>query len=335
MKFDFIIGNPPYQDISADTGNQAKPLYNIFIEQVKKLNPNVISMIIPSRWFSGGMGLESFRQNMMSENKIKYICDYINAKQCFPNSSISGGVCIFLWDNKYVGACEFTSINGDIKTTLKRSLNEFPILVRYNDGVSIIHKINSISTSSIMDMVSSISPFGLSTKERGESEKVKADDVLMYSSVGTGYIRRDDISKGEDYLDYYKVMISKASAEHAGEGDKDGRYRVLTTSMRVINPNSVCTHSYIVIGKFAKYNNAANLLLYLKTKFVRSLMLLTMSSINISKISFLFVPLQDFTENSDIDWIKSIPEIDQQLYTKYGLDTKEIEFIETHVKEMA
>lgn len=129
-------------------------------------------------------------------------------------------------------------------------------------------------------------------------------------------------------------MISQTGAEHAGEFDKDGKYKVLTSSMRVIKPNECCTHSYIVVGSFNNNDEASNVLLYLKTKFARILLHIAMSSIHISKISFIFVPIQNFTSNSDIDWSKSIHEIDQQLYKKYGLDDKEIEFIETNVKEM-
>ena len=334
MKFDFVIGNPPYQEETNGVGRQAKPLYNLFMEQVKELHPQAISLIIPSRWFAGGIGLDSFRTSMMTDRKLKYLVDYVNAKDCFPNTSISGGVCCFLWDSKYCGDCKFTNINGRNTTTMVRPLDEFPVLVRYNQAVSIIHKIRTYQENPITDIVSPISPFGLSTKERGSAQKENQNDLRVYSSVGSGFIPRSEVSKGIDYIDCYKLMVSQTSAEHAGEAGKDGKFRVLTSSMKVISPGEVCTHSYIVIGRFETKQEALNILSYMRTRFTRLLLLLAMSSIHLSKMTFSFVPLQDFTPTSDIDWTKSIPEIDQQLYKKYGLDETEIQFIETHVKEM-
>lgn len=183
MKFDYIIGNPPYQDDSISEGNQAKPVYNIFFDQLKSLNPKVISLIIPSRWFTGGIGLDSFRNSMMNDNKIKYIDDYINAKQCFPEASISGGVCTFLWDRDYNGDCKFTNIKGDSINTLVRPLNEFKVLVRYNEAVNIIHKIFNISKNNMVELVGPISPFWLSTKIRGEQYKTNNNYIVVYSSA--------------------------------------------------------------------------------------------------------------------------------------------------------
>ena len=143
MKFDVIIGNPPYQLETGGSGRQAKPIYNLFVEQAKKLKPRYLSMIMPARWYAGGMGMDSFRANMLGDNKIRYLVDYPNAKDCFSGLSISGGVCYFLWDRDHKGECQFTTVMDGIENTLTRPLNEFSTLVRYNQAVSIIHKIQN------------------------------------------------------------------------------------------------------------------------------------------------------------------------------------------------
>lgn len=335
MKFDFIIGNPPYQEDLGSTTNQAKPIYHLFVEQSESISAKGLSLIIPSRWFAGGMGLDSFRQHMMNDVQIRKIVDYLNAKECFPNSSISGGVCYFVWEKGTNGPCEFTNISNGVEDTMQRYLNEFPVLVRYNAAVSIVHKINVSTSTFLSEIVSSISPFGIPTSVRGEQQRKSTNDILLHSSGGTGYIPITQISRGSEYINYYHVILSRSSAEHAGEPDKNGMYRVFTSSMQVIKPNEACTHSYLILGNYQHINEACHLMQYLKTKFVRTLVLLAVSSINISRLSFSFVPIQDFTPSSDIDWSKSVAEIDRQLYAKYGLSDEEINFIESHVKEMA
>ena len=149
MKFDVIIGNPPYQLSTGGASAQATPLYDKFVEQAKKLKPRFLTMIIPSRWFAGGMGLDSFRESMLTERKIRHITDYPNAKDCFPGVSLGGGVCFFLWDRDYDGDCEFINVNSGKSTTLMRKLDEFPVFVRYNEAISIIHKVQAKAEESV------------------------------------------------------------------------------------------------------------------------------------------------------------------------------------------
>ena len=248
MKFDVIIGNPPYQLDTGGAGRQAIPLYNSFVNVARELEPNYLTMIIPSRWFAGGMGLDSFRSTMMKDKHISKFIDFINAKDCFPQNSISGGVCYFLWDKNYDGECEFLSNIGGKKIALKRDLNEFPILVRYNRAVAILRKIKKSNPRFMIDMVSPISPFGLPTRERGNGKRYDKSDLILYSSNGVGYIQNTSIVRGNEYIGKYKVMISQTSAEHAGEADKSGSFKVLTSALRVLDKNEVCTHSYILIG---------------------------------------------------------------------------------------
>lgn len=324
MKFDVIIGNPPYQLDTGGAGRQAKPIYNLFVEQAKKLNPRYLSMIIPSRWFAGGMGLDSFRDTMMQDSHITRIVDYTNAKDCFPQNSISGGVCYFLHERDMTGNCNFTSISNGQSNIMVRPLNEFSVLVRYNEAVSILHKVLVDCNRLIDSLISPLMPYGLSTNYRGNKKRVADDELALYASDGITYIKRNVITKGYDSVDKYKVLISKTSAEHAGEPGKDGMFRVLTSSIKVIGPGAVCTHSYFVIGQYENPIDAENLLTYLKTKFTRFLLLLSMSSINLSKLVFSFVPIQNFSK----------PWTDEELYAKYNLTEEEIAFIESMIRPM-
>lgn len=324
MKFDVIIGNPPYQLETGGSGRQAKPIYNLFVEQAKKLKPRYLSMIMPARWYAGGMGMDAFRANMLGDNKIRYLVDYPNAKDCFSGLSISGGVCYFLWDRDHQGDCHFSTVMDGKKNTMARPLNEFSTLVRYNQAVSIIHKIQAENEPSFSKIVSAISPFGLSTKERGSDNPSSTKNIKLISSAGVGYIARNEVPKGTELIDTYKVLVSQTGAEHAGEPSKDGKYRVLTSSMQVLAPKEICTHSYLVVGSYSQSDYAENVLAYLKTYFVRFLVLQAMTSIHLTKATFAFVPIQDFSK----------PWTDEELYAKYGLTEEEIAFIESMIKPM-
>lgn len=335
MKFDAIVGNPPYQEETGGAGRQAKPIYNYFVTQAKMLNANYVSMITPSRWFSGGMGLNDFRDSMISDNKLVKIIDFINAKDCFPQISIGGGVNYFLWSKDHNGNCIVKNVYDGKSVIAKRPTNEFPIFVRYNNAVSILHKIlSSNDFKSIDEIISPLMPFGLATNYRGRSKQSSEDALTLYSSTNKTYISTKEVSKGSEYIGKYKVMMSKMSAEHAGEPDKNGKFSIFTKSMKVLLPDEVCTHSYFLVGSFDSKEEANNTLSYLKTKFVRFVIMTTLSAVNLSKLVFANVPMQNFTVDSDIDWSKPIPEIDKQLYAKYDLTEDEIAFIEEKIKPM-
>ncbi len=330
-----IIGNPPYQKENTNNNTyQARPIYHYFVEQSKKLNPNFIVMIIPSRWFAGGLGLDNFRNTMMNDKHIQTIVDYTNAKDCFPDNDISGGVCYFVWNKNYNGFCKFISVRNGVSDELFRSLNEFPVLVRYNQAISIIRKIIGKSEKFLPEIVSAISPFGLPTKVRGTAKKNNVDDLKVFSSAGTSFLPYSEILNGFDYIDNFKVMFSQTIASASAKPDKDGKFSIFASSMKVLKPAEVCTHSYLIAGNFAENNLAENLLLYMQTKFLRFLVLQTVSSIHLTAKSFCFVPMQDFSSASDVFWKKSVAEIDKFLYAKYNLSDAEIDFIESKVRAM-
>ena len=322
MKFDVIVGNPPYQLETGGSGRQAKPIYHLFVENAMKLNPKYLLMIIPSRWFAGGMGLNEFREKMLNDNKIIAMKDYTNVKDCFPEISLSGGVCYFLWGRDYKGPCHFTNFHDGKSSSLKRYLDEFPVLVRYNEAVHILHKIKEFGEMSISSIVSSIDPYGFRTFERG-SKRPFENSVKLYSSNGWGYVNKNDIKRGIESVDKFKVIISQTISEHAAEPNKDGKFKLLST-VKVLKPNEICTFSYIQIGSFSSEGEAVNLMKYLKTKFARFVILQSISSIHLTKDKFQFLPLLDFKRSYD----------DKYLYKKYGLKTEEIELVENLIRPM-
>ena len=204
------------------------------------------------------------------------------------------------------------------------SLSEFPVVVRYNSAVDIIRKVREKAAAFLKDEVSPISPFAIPTKVTGEARPTARCNITLYTSRGVGYINKSEILSNIKYLDRYKVMVSQIGAEHAGEPGRDGKFRVLTSSMRVMQPNEVCTNSYIVIGEYTDPDTANNVLAYLKTKFVRFLVLQAVSSIHISRTSFTFVPMVDFSKQ----WT------DEELYAEFGITPEEIEFIDSMIKPM-
>lgn len=322
MKFDVIIGNPPYQLRDSGAGASAIPLYHKFVQQAKKLNPRYLTMIIPSRWFAGGKGLDKFRDEMLNDNKISVIVDYISSKECFPGVSIGGGVCYFLWERDFKGLCKVTNVLNEKKQTLIRRLNEFPIFVRDNKAIEIIRKIKKKNEKDVSSIVYSRNPFGLSSSVRGKEHKF-IGCVTLHSSEGLSYIKSSEVSKSNKYVSKYKVMISKVTSEHAGEPDRNSQFKVIS-NIKILKPNEVCTDSYLIACDSDSFNFVNNFYNYLKTKFARYLLLQAVTSINLSKDKFVFIPIQDFKQSWE----------DVKLYKKYGLTKEEISFIESMIRPM-
>lgn len=244
---------------------------------------------------------------------------YVNAKDCFAGISLGGGVCYFLWDRDNPRKCEFTNIHDGKESTDLRDLSEFPVFVRYNEAISVIRKVLEKNEKMVSEVVGSRNPFGLSSSARGVKDK---REITLYSSAGTGYVTEHEVHQGKELIKKYKVMISKVTSEHAGEPDKSGMFAVLST-IRVLKPYEVCTDSYLIAYEASDPVLAENFANYMCTKFFRFLLLQAVSSINLSKDKFQFVPMQDFTKA----WT------DEMLYEKYNLSQDEIDFIESMMKE--
>ncbi|MFQ9977101.1 Eco57I restriction-modification methylase domain-containing protein [Clostridium cadaveris] len=323
MKFDAVVGNPPYMIMDNGNSSSASPIYQYFVRQGKNLNPRYLSMVTPSRWFNGGKGLDSFREEMLGDGNLVKIVDFQNAKDCFPSTSIGGGVNYFLWNREStLDGCEITNVTMGRSSTDIRKLNEFPVFVRYNDSVRIIREVLKHKEPFVSETFSSRNPFGLATNIRGSREK-GSESLTLYTSKENGYIELKDITTGIENIHKYKTMVSRVTCEHAGEPDKTGSYKVLST-VRLLKPEEVCTDSYIIGYPTDDENEAINFTNYLKTKFVRFLILQTLSSINLSKDKYGFVPMQDFSKS----WS------DEKLYKKYELTGEEINYIESIIKPM-
>lgn len=329
MKFNAIVGNPPYQVMDGGAGASAMPIYNKFVEISKQIKPYYISLIMPARWYAGGKGLDDFRDMMLNDSHISQITDFVNSKDCFPNASIGGGVLFYLWNYQYKGLCKFTSIHNGISETSMRVLNEYDTFIRFNKAIAIAAKVRECSNQFMSSIISSRNPFGVSSVIRGK----KKGKYQLISSDGIGYLEKGDFVDNCGWVNKYKVLISKVTAEHAGEPDRHGMFRVISR-MELLEPLDLCTDSYLVIGGSSIKKEVLSVYCYLRCKFTRFMLMLAVSSINLSREKFQFVPLQDFTSNSDIDWSVSIPEIDEQLYQKYGLSDDEIAFIEKMIKPM-
>jgi site-specific DNA-methyltransferase (adenine-specific) len=319
MKFDVIIGNPPYQmSDGGGGGGSAKPIYNKFINTAKRLNPRYLTMIIPSRWYSGGKGLDEFREEMLNDKRISKIVDFPDSSDCFPGVEIKGGVCYFLWERDYSGECEITNINKSKKNIFKRPLLEKDLnfFIRYNRSISIIRKVLKFKDENFSSLVSARKPFGISDF-KGKSKKNK-NDIKIFYIRGFGYIDEKKILTGKENIKKHKIFISKAYG--AGE----------SFPHQIINKpfygetNSVCTETYLHIGPFSSKLECENVISYIKTKFFRFLVLMIKNTQNTTRSVYRLVPIQNFEKKWN----------DKLLYKKYDLDQNEIKFIEDMIRPM-
>lgn len=319
MKFDVIIGNPPYQLSDGGSKASATPIYQLFVNQAKKLNPRYLTMIIPSRWFSGGKGLDDFRDEMLHDKRIRSIVDFFDPNECFPGIDLSGGVCYFLWNRERTGTCEITShVNGK-KSTMERPLLETgsSTLIRFNEAIPIMRRIQAKAEPSFSSLISSRKPFGLSTSCPIHKTK-NPGDILIYAYPNNGYISRSLVTQNKDSLGKYKILISYAYGERGSFP-----YFVIGKPF-LAEKDSCCSETYLIVDSSNDKTRLENIMTYMKTKLFRFLVLLRKNTQHATKTVYEFVPMQDFSK----------PWTDEELYKKYSLTEDEIAFIESMIKPM-
>ena len=319
MKFDVIVGNPPYQLKDGGHGSSAAPIYQLFVQQAKKLQPRYMSFIIPSRWFAGGKGLDNFRAEMLSDRRVATLYDYPNASDCFPGVSIEGGVMYFVWDATYDGDVEVhTILNDEELSVMSRPLGEYDTFIRFNEAIPILRKVQERSEETLDKKVSSRKPFGFPTNFTNFDNIDNPDKVKIYARDKVGYVYDTLVQTNRQWRNKYKVLLGMA---YGGGGTYP--YQVFGKPI-VADIPSVCTETYLVLDVFSDKNQAENFSKYVKTRFFRFLVMLKKNTQHLSKDRFSFVPSLPM----DQVWT------DEKLYERYDLSPAEQKFIESMIKEM-
>lgn len=339
MKFDAIVGNPPYQVMDGGHGSSSAAIYDKFVTVGKKCKPQYLSMIIPSRWFSGGKGLDNFRTEMINDHHIRTLHDYMKSSDCFPSVQIEGGICYFVWDKENEGQCCVVShIDQENFTVNNRYLNEDDedIFIRNADVVSILKRIKLNMTTTFGNMVLPRNPFGIFNLDEWFTDSLEANGYRVFGRFDgkrqIKYLASDfSVSKNLDLVDKYKVFVSKADGA-AGQIGNPIPAKIIGKA-EIGMPRTICTETFLAIGPFEDEQVAKNVITYMSTKFFRFCVGIRKNK-NMTRETYYSVPIQDFTNKSDIDWDKSILDIDGQLYKKYNLSQDEIAFIETMIKPM-
>ena len=319
MKLDAIVSNPPYQVMDGGAGVSAVPVYHRFVDIAKKAKPNYISMIMPAKWYNGGRGLDQFRYDMLHDEQLRCLYDYIDPHDCFPTVDVAGGICYFLRDKRYFGLCNFVSCKNGTQIATMRDLSESDVLIRHQEELSILSKVQVEGQTYLNETAYSQKPFGLRTYVKPLE---KGDIVLRYNG-GVGPYQSDLITTNKDLIGKWKIITSCLTAEHAGETDRNGQKRIFST-LEILEPGQICTETYMLLSTFDNREACENMLGYLKTRFVRALIGMVTATQHLSRGNFRFVPVLDFTRS----WT------DGELYAKYGLNDEEIAFIESMIKSI-
>ena len=326
MQFDVVIGNPPYQlgDGGGGGGASSTPIYNLFVEAALKLEPRFTVMITPSRWFSGGKGLDEFRDAMLSDDRFVKLVDFPQLYDVFPGVKIRGGLSYWVWARDHRGGCEVVTMIGNeiVGKPTVRKLSAYDVLVRRNEAVTILEKVAGYRTGALperrlSDQVSARKPFGL-TNQRGKTTPAGVKNpVLVYGNQHTSYLNRDAITSNVAWIDQWKVLLVKA---HGTSGRDD--ITILGEPV-VAGPRTACTETYLVIGICSSEIEARNLAAYMRTRFVRFLVSLRKITQNITRDSYKFVPLLPMNQV----WT------DDDLWQRYNITLDEVEFIKSLIAE--
>lgn len=322
MQFDVIIGNPPYQMKGGAGGSSDSSIYQLFVEQARKLEPKFLSMVVPSRWLAGGRGLDEFRKEMLSSHKLCSLVDFPVSREVFPNVEVKGGICYFLWSEDHNGTCEVTVVRGDEQTTSSRQLDEFDVFVRNLRAVGILRKVLKAGEQPITEILTADTPFGIATNYNGFHDKKKAGDVALHyfrsGKRAIGFIPQSTITKNAHLIDKWKVLVPEAGS--------DGGQRIpdyVLGKPWMSPPPSVATQTFLAFW-VASEDEARSLESYYRTKFFRHLVSLRKLTQHALRSTYSWVPVQAW----DRQWT------DEALYKKYELTTEEIDYVEAVIRPM-
>ena len=321
MKFDVIISNPPYQLSDGGNGKSAKPIYQRFVLQAKKMKPRFLTMIIPSRWFAGGKGLDEFRADMLHDRSVRKLVDFENFKDVFPGVDLAGGACYFLWDRDNKGRCEVVNQTNEMSESASRYLDEYETFVRQNKAVRIVKKVVEQNEDFLNERISSRKPFDLPTNYEPVSKGIPCHFI---QKIGLRYASPKDVDDSLHYLNKWKFLIPKSPI--AGQTDFSkpvGFYYDGNT--RIAKPGECCTESWLVAGAFDTKAETLNYKSYIFTKIVRFLLLQTVVSQDVTKKNFCFVPdlgTYDQTYTDDI------------LRERWNINDREWEYIASRIGEI-
>lgn len=319
MKFNAIVGNPPYQVMDGGSKASAVPVYHEFVRIGKRIQPQYLSLIMPARWYSGGRNLDDFRAEMLNDRHICKLVDFEDSTDCFEGVDIAGGLCYFLRAEDYDGDCEFVRKRKGTASATWRNLSAHSTFMRNEIAVSIIEKIAAHKEQYFSSIVSPQRPFGLRTYVK----PTESGDLVLRYNGGKGPFEREKVTTAQEWIDKWKVITSYLTYDHAGRANNEGKKRILSTT-EMLQPGEICTETYLVVGTAETETEISNMYNYIKTKFVRFLIGQIATTQHMSKQSFAWVPVQDFSKS----WT------DMELYVKYGLTPEEVAYVESTIKEM-
>lgn len=324
MQFDVIIGNPPYQ-LQSDGGTRDIPIYQHFVEQAKRLEPRYLTMVIPSRWMAGGLGLAEFRKTMLGDRRIRDLVDYPNAAEVFPSVGINGGACYFLWDAAHDGPCSMSTVRGgEIAGSTTRSLDEFDVLVRDGRALDILRKVLEHDDASVNTILARDKEFGWTSNFDGFHTSEQPGDVPLYyirsMTRRQGFVARSAVTKSEQLIDTWKLLVPAVGSGR--ERERSGVDLVLGPSLVAPSP-SVCTQSFLFFYVSSR-DEAESLQSYYATRFFRFLVSLRKITQHATHSTYRWVPMQSW----DRIWT------DDELYAKYDLTADEQAYIESLIRPM-
>lgn len=325
MLFDVVIGNPPYQlgqSGGESVGSFAMPIYHRFVKAAQSLDPRHVVMVTPSRWFTGGRGLDEFRAEMLSSHRLRSLVDFPNAAAVFPGVNINGGASYFLWDRDYDGDCEIATVTtgGPSNTLARRPLDEFDIFVRRNEAVPILRKVRAQKEPTFSPRVSTVQPFGLRTRFHGSKDRSQAQPIRFYGSGKVTWVNTSDLRLNLDWVDKWKVLLSAAT-------DGNEVYPLPIWDQRgpfISGPGEACSESYLVSYVAASRAEAERVVTYMGTKFFRFLVSLRKPAQHNKWENFAFVP--------DLPMVKEWTDV--ELYERYDITREEQVFIDEMIRTM-